>query len=155
MARTTPEERAVLKETIVGVYNAVFEDHLEPDDIHLNQLHSPDNEADIYLPEIGINVELWRRWSDERRLEVLLHEFAHVEDYEDDHAPSFYDRLVELVGLARDRPEAIEEVFGVPIDFDAVERHVVRSVHEDTIEGAVDSVEDRRTALRSAFDRDG
>ncbi len=87
--RTTAEERAAIKRVIAGVYNVLFEDQLLPADIELNQLRGEDEEADIYLPEVGINFGYWRQWPVERRLEVLIHEFAHVEDYDDGHAPSY------------------------------------------------------------------
>ncbi|MEF8824736.1 MAG: isocitrate/isopropylmalate family dehydrogenase [Halapricum sp.] len=98
--RTTAEERAVIERMVAGVYNILFEDQIRSTDIELNQLRGEDEEADIYLPEVGINFRYWRRWSVERRLEVLIHELAHVENYDDDHEPAFYDRFVELTEIA-------------------------------------------------------
>lgn len=150
--RTTPEERAAITGTIAGVYNVLFEDRIQPADIELNQLRNEDEEADIYLPEVGINFRYWRRWSVERRLEVLLHEFAHVENYDDGHGPSFYDRLVELAEIAEDWQAELEVIFDEPIDFVLLKRYLVESVHEETIELDVESVADRKRALREAFE---
>ncbi|MFW5920035.1 MAG: hypothetical protein ACOCSF_07600, partial [Halanaeroarchaeum sp.] len=150
--RTTPEERAAITGTIAGVYNVLFEDRIQPADIELNQLRNEDEEADIYLPEVGINFRYWRRWSVERRLEVLLHEFAHVENYDDGHGPSFYDRLVELAEIAEDWQGELEVIFDDPIDFDLLKRYLVESVHEETIELDVESVANRKRALREAFE---
>lgn len=147
---TTADERSAIKRTIAGVYNVVFDDHLDPGSIELNQLLGVDEEADIYLPEVGLNFHDWRRWSPERRLEVLLHELAHIEEEtgEPDHGVEFYDRLVELTEIAAEwRPE-LEGLFGTPLDFDRVRRHVVESVHEGTIEPDVESVRERKRLLR-------
>jgi isocitrate dehydrogenase len=108
-------------------------------------------EAEIYLPSVGINFRYWRLWSVERRIEVLLHELAHVENYEDDHAPAFYERLVELVEIAEDRRPDLEASFGTSIDFDLVKRHVVESVHEYVIERDIDTVAERRRAVGRAL----
>lgn len=150
--RTTDAERAEIKRKIVGLYNVVFEDQLRATDIQLNQLRSEDEEADIYLPEVGINFRYWRQWSVERRLEVLLHEFAHVEDYDDDHEPSFYDRLVELTEIAESWQSELNVVFDEPIDFRSVKQHIIDSVHEETIEPGIESVDERKQALRQRFD---
>lgn len=149
---TTPEERAVIRGKIVGLYNAVFADQIRAEDVQLNQLRGDDEEADVYLPTVGINFRYWRDWAVERRLEVLLHEFAHVENYDDDHAPSFYDRLVELTEIAEDWQPELEALFDQPIDFAAVKRHVVESVHEETIDADADAVPDRKRALQRQFD---
>lgn len=149
--RTTAAERATIREMIVGLYNVLFEDQLRADDIQLNQLRAEDEEADVYLPEIGINFRYWRHWSVERRIEVLLHEFAHVENYDDNHEPSFYDRLVELTDIAADWQPELEAVFGQTIDFAVVKRHIVESVHEETIEPDIESVQQRKRILRQQF----
>lgn len=148
---TTAEERAAIKGMIAGVYNILFEDQLLPADIELNQLRGDDEEADIYLPEVGINFRYWRHWSVERRLEVLIHEFAHVENYDDGHEPSFYDRFVELTEIAEDWHAELEVIFDEPIDFDLLKRFIVESVHEETIQPEIESVAERKRALRRAF----
>lgn len=150
--RTTPEERTAIKRAIVSLHNTVFEDRLSERELELNQLRGDDEEAEIYLPAVGINFRYWRLWSVERRIEVLLHELAHVENYEDDHAPAFYDRLVELTEIAEDRRSDLEASFGTTIDFDLVKRHVVESVHEETIEPDVETVAARQRRLCDAFD---
>ncbi len=149
--RTTAQERAGIKRMIAGLYNILFEDWIGPTDIELNQLRKEDEEADIYLPEVGINFRYWRLWSAERRVEVLLHELAHIENYDDGHAPSFYDRLVELTFIAEDWQAELELLFDDTVDFDVVKRLLVESVHEDTIETDIESVEDRKHALREDF----
>jgi isocitrate dehydrogenase len=148
---TTPEERRTIKRLIASLHDAVFDDRLSADDIELTDLRDETAEAEIYLPEVGINVRYWRRWSVERRIEVLLHELAHVENYADDHAPTFYDRLVELTEIAADHRPELEVSFGEPIDFDRVKRHVVESVHEETIEPDMETVAERQRRLREAF----
>lgn len=149
--RTTAEERATIKGMIAGVYNILFEDQLLPEDIELNQLRGEDEEADIYLPEVGINFRYWRLWSVERRLEVLIHEFAHVENYDDGHEPSFYERFVELTEIAEDWQTELEAIFDEPIDFELLKRYIVESVHEETIEPEIESVAERKQALRRVF----
>jgi isocitrate dehydrogenase len=150
--RTTAEERAAIKEKIAGVYNVLFEEQILPADLELNQLRGEDEEADIYLPEVGINFRYWRRWSVERRLEVLIHEFAHVENYDDGHEPSFYDRFVELTEIAEDWQAELEVIFDESIDFNLLKRYIVESVHEETIELDIESVAERKRALRRAFE---
>lgn len=149
--RTTAEERAAIKGMIAGVYNILFEDQLQPAHLELNQLRGEDEEADIYLPEVGINFRYWRHWSVERRLEVLIHEFAHVENYDDGHEPTFYERFVELIEIAEDWQAELEVIFEGPIDFELLKRFIVESVHEETIEPEFESVAERKRALRRAF----
>lgn len=153
---TTADERAEIRRTIAGLYNILFEDRLSPRDIELNQLLGEDEEADVYLPAVGLNFYYWRRWSTERRLEVLLHELAHVEEEsgERDHGDEFYDRFAELTELAAAWKPELEELFGEPIDFGGVRRFIVESVHEETIEPDIESVRERRRTLRERFDID-
>lgn len=147
--RTTSGERQLIKHTIAGLYTLLFEDHLSPEEIELNQLLHADEEADVYLPEVGLNFEYWRQWSVERRMEVLLHELAHVDETagERDHGDEFYARLVELTEIAADRSHALEDLFAEPIDFTQVSRYLIESVHEETIESDFDSVSARQTKL--------
>lgn len=151
--RSTPTERASIQQAISTLYNAVFADELTPEEVELNQLMSEDEEADVSLPEVGINFYYWRRWSVERRLEVLLHELAHVEEEDDerDHGDEFYDRLVELTEIAAEWEQELEEVFDEPIDFDRLRQLVVDSAHEETIETDIDDVESRKQWLRQQF----
>lgn len=153
---TSAAERDRIRTIIAGVYNLVFEDKIAPSDIELNQLFGADEEADVYLPEVGINFYYWRRWSAERRLEVLLHELAHIEqaDGERDHGSKFYDRLVELIDVAAEWEPELEALFAASIDFDRLRHLVVQSVHEETIEPDLESVEERKRFLCSAFDID-
>lgn len=148
---TTPDERAAIKESIAALYNAVFADPLDPDEIELNQLLHEDEEADVYLPEVGLNFYYWRQWPVERRLEVMLHELAHVEEEpeERDHGDEFYERFLELTAIATDWQRELETAFGEDIDFDRVRWFIVDSVHEETIEEDSDSVEERKRWLRN------
>lgn len=154
--RSSPGERASIQEAIATLYSAVFEDALAPDEVELNQLLGEDEEADVSFPAVGLNFYYWRRWSVERRLEVLLHELAHVEedDGERDHGDEFYDRLVELTDIAAEWQPELEEAFGEPIEFDRVRRFVVDSVHEETIETDIDEVGARKRWIREQFSLD-
>lgn len=151
--RTTADERAEIRRIIAGLYNIVFEDHLSPDDIELNQLLGADEEADVYLPEVGLNFHYWRRWSPERRLEVLLHELAHVDEEtgDRDHGDEFYDRFAELTDIAAAWKPELEALFGESIDIDRVHRCIIESVHEETIEPDIETVRQRRRTLRERF----
>ncbi len=152
MVRTTPEERERIREVLAGVHNAVFADDLDPDDIELTQLLSDDNEMDVYFPRFGVNVRLWRRWGPVKKAEVILHEMAHVEDPHDNHRPAFWERLVELVDIAEDHWEMVEDAIGADIDVEAVKRKIVDEVHEELVDLRMDSVADRRRWLRERFD---
>lgn len=154
--RSSPTERQAIKEAIAALYSIVFEDSLADDDVVLNQLLHEDEEADVYLPEVGLNFAYWRRWSVERQLEVLLHELAHVEeqDGEPDHGDEFYERLCELTDIAADWEEELEAAFGEEIDFDLVQWFIVESVHEETIEPNRESVEERKEWLCEQFGLD-
>ncbi|MXR39872.1 hypothetical protein GRX01_00650 [Halobaculum sp. WSA2] len=150
---TTPEERASIKGSIAALYNVVFEDSISPDEIELNQLLHEDEEADVYLPEVGINFHYWRQWPVERRLEVLLHELAHVEEEPDerDHGDEFYERLLEITAIAADWQPELEATFDEDIDFDGVRRSIIESVHEETIEEDCDDIDERKRWLREQF----
>ncbi|MFB6284328.1 MAG: isocitrate/isopropylmalate family dehydrogenase [Halobacteria archaeon] len=145
------EERRDIKETIAAVHNTVFQDDLDVEGIHLNQLGGVDEEAEIFLPEVGINFRYWREWSVERKVEVILHELAHVENYYDDHQPSFYERFVELTDIAEDWSDELEEKMGEDIKFGMVKRLIVESVHEDTVEPDIESPSERRRLLKEEF----
>lgn len=147
---TTPDERASIRETIAGVYNIVFEDQLSPGDIELNQLLHEDEEADVYLPEVGLNFYYWRHWSAERRLEVLLHELAHVDEAPDerDHGDEFYERLVELTEIAAEWNAELDDLFGEPIEFDRAARRA--ATHLGISSGATLTTQ-RRLAVSKQF----
>ncbi|MFB6300773.1 MAG: hypothetical protein ABEH65_10975 [Halobacteriales archaeon] len=154
MERTPIEGRTELHDIVVGLYNIVFADELEPEDIDLYYIESEYVEAEIQLPYIGVNRKQWEEeWSAERKLEVLLHEFAHIEEAEDelDHEPTFYDRLVELSQIAESHRSAVEDLFGTSIDFESVHRHIIDSVNEYTVESDLDDVETRQEVLREEF----
>ncbi|MFB6300774.1 MAG: isocitrate/isopropylmalate family dehydrogenase [Halobacteriales archaeon] len=154
--QTTASERSRIKRVIAGLYRIVFDDRIAVTDIELNQLLDEDEEADIYLPEVGINLYYWRRWPAERRLEVLLHEFAHVKEGPDerDHGVEFYERFVDLVATIATNHDAIEALFGNPIDIGRLHRFIVESVHEETIEPDLESVGARKRWLRDRFGLD-
>lgn len=150
MERIPIEEPNDLHDIVIGVYNVLFADDLEADDINLYYIESEHVEAEIELPHIGINRDDWEEWSVERKLEVLLHEFGHVEEAEGepDHGHEFYDRLAELTQIAHDHQEELKALFDTDIDFEEIHDHIVESVNEYTIEVETDSIEGRRQVLR-------
>lgn len=148
-------ERSVKKlrieKRIVGLYNILYEDEFTRDDIELYELTEDDYEGEIYLPDIGINFELWDQWSTEKRIEVLVHEFAHAENYDDDHHPDFWDRVVDLTETVIDRREETVDVFDDDVDPDALKHTVVESIHEHVIEQDIDTVPARKRAVSQAL----
>lgn len=149
MERIPLERRTELHDIVTGVYNLLFTDELAPDDVDLYYIESEHVEAEIEFPYIGINRTDWEtEWSAERKIEVLLHEFAHLEEgpSEPDHGEEFYDRLSELATIAEDHRGEMEELFDTGIEFDAIHRHIVDSVNEYTVD--VGTVEGRQQVLR-------
>lgn len=144
MTEEVPGEHRAIEERIVGLYNHLYEDDLTRADIEFYELKDEQYEGEIYLPDIGLNVNLWRDWSTEKRIEVLIHEFAHTENYEDDHHPNFWDRVVELTDIAIAHSEEIEAVFDAEVDAAVLKETIVESVHEYVIEPDIDSVETRK-----------
>jgi isocitrate dehydrogenase len=154
MERIPSAEATELYDTVAGVYAIVFDADVAAGDIELYDIDSAYVEAEIDMPYIGINHDDWTtEWSPERRLEVLLHEFAHVEESADepDHGPAFYDRLVDLTTTAEQNIDAIEALFDAVIDLEELEFHIIESVNEYTIETDIESPRRRRQALREAF----
>lgn len=154
MDRIPVDEADGLYELVAGMYSLLFDGDLEPAHIELYDIDSEYVEAEIDLPYIGINREEWEtEWSPERRLEVLLHEFAHIEemDEEPDHGPEFYDRLAELATRAESEQRRVEALLDAELDFTEVYAHIVESVNEYTIETDIESVSTRRRALRTSF----
>lgn len=151
MAEETPDEHRAIETRIVGLYNVLYEDGLTRDDIDFYELEEEYYEGEIYLPYIGLNVDLWRDWSTEKRVEVLIHEFAHTTNYDDDHHPDFWDRVVELTEIAIEHRDEIEDVFDAEMDPDELKRTVVESIHEYVIEQDIDSVETRKEAVGAAL----
>lgn len=143
-------DRREMETRIVGLYDLLYEDELSRDEINLYELTEPDYEGEIYLPDIGLNFELWAEWSTEKRIEVLIHEFAHTTNYDDDHHPSFWDRVVDLTQTVIQERGAVEALFD---DFDPerLKRTVVDSVHEGVIEADVDTVTERKRAVAGAL----
>lgn len=150
MAEEKPEHEE-FEELIVGLYNILYEDDLTTEDIEFYELEEEHYEGEIYLPYIGLNVDLWRDWSTEKRVEVLIHEFAHAENYDDDHHPDFWDRVVELTEIAIAHEAEIEELFGAEFEPDELKATVVESIHEYVIEPDIDTVETRKQEVSSAL----
>lgn len=154
MERIPIEERIELHDTIAGLYNLLFADDIVPDEIELYEIESEYVEAEIELPSIGINRADWEEeWTPERRIEVLLHEFAHIEEDPDepDHGPRFYDRLADLARIAETHQSEIETLFGTELDFERIHEHIIGSINEWTIEADIDTVEGRRQVVRKAL----
>lgn len=154
MERIPLEGPSDLHELITGFHNLLFVDDLAPDEIQLYFIDSEYVEAEIDLPDIGLNKEEWEEdWSDERKIEVLLHEFAHIEEHPDepDHGAEFYERLADLTLTAESNQAELEDLFGTSLDFGQVRDHIVASVNEYTVEAETDSVEKRQRVLREEF----
>jgi len=151
MADGTPGAHGEIEALIVGLHNLLYEEDLTTDDIEFYELEEDYYEGEVYLPYIGLNVDLWQEWSTEKRIEVLVHEFAHTENYEDDHHPDFWDRVVELTESAIDHGAEIESLFGDEFDPDELRRTVVGSVNEYAIEPEIDTVEGRREKVSEAL----
>lgn len=151
MAESTPDEHREIITRIVGLYNVLYEDGLTRTEIEFYEIEDDRFEGEIYLPEIGLNVDLWSGWSTEKRVEVLLHEFAHAENYDDDHHPDFWDRVVSLTERTLARRSAVGDVFDASIDPTSLKRAVVDSIHESDIEAEIDSVARRRREVGASL----
>lgn len=151
MEGETTNEHREIETRIVGLYNILYEDDLTRDEIEFYELEEEYYEGEIHLPSIGLNVDLWQEWSTEKRVEVLIHEFAHTENYDDDHQPSFWERVVELTDIAIAHAADIEAVFDTDLDPDGLKRAIVESVHEHVIEPDIDSVETRKQEVSAAL----
>lgn len=151
MVEESSEEHRLIERRIVRLYNILYEDHLTPDDIEFYELKEERYEGEVDLPYIGLNVNQWRDWSTEKRVEVLIHEFAHTENYADDHHPNFWKRVVELTETAISQKPAIEGVFQAKLDTRALKETVVDSIHEYVIESDIDSVEQRKREVSEAL----
>lgn len=122
----------VLEKKVRKLYKVIYPEY--DDDIYLYEVTRSDVEAEILLPQVGINFELWQEWPAEKRLEVLLHEFAHTENYEDDHSPEFWERVVRLVAEVSDNKKKIESILGEDINLSKLKKIIIRSVHVDVVE---------------------
>lgn len=151
MVEESSEEHRSIERRIVGLYNILYEDNLTTDDIEFYELEEERYEGEVDLPYIGLNVSQWRDWSTEKRVEVLIHEFAHTENYADDHHPNFWNRVVELTEIAISQKSAIEEVFHAKLDARALKATIVHSIHEYVIESDIDSVEQRKREVSEAL----
>ncbi len=145
------QEPDEIESSVVSLYSLLYDDDLTKDELELYEVKDESCEAEVYLPDFGLNFEAWRQWSTEKRVEVLIHEFAHVENYEDDHYPSFWDRVVELTEVVTENQEAVEAVFDADLDTDTFRRTVVESIHEEVIETDTDTVEDRKVEVCEAL----
>lgn len=151
MAESTPDEHREITTRIVGLYNILYEDCLTRADIEFYEIEDEQYEGEIYLPEIGLNVELWKEWSTEKRIEVLLHEFAHTENYDDDHHPNFWSRVVSLTEITISHRSEVTDVFDTNFEPKALKRTIVKSIHQCDIEQDIDSVERRKREVSTAL----
>lgn len=152
MGTEQASEYAEIEARIVGSYNLLYENDLSVEDIEFYALEDERYEGEIYLPHIGLNVDLWDEWSTEKRVEVLIHEFAHTEKYEDDHHPDFWSRVVELTEIAIDHESEFEALFDDELDPETLKQTVVESIHEYVIETEMDTVDARKHAVSDALD---
>lgn len=158
MERTSVDEGTELHDTVTRAYELIYGDDTHVDTLEVYAIESEYVEAEVRLPHIGFNREQWENeWSVERKIEVILHEFAHIEETDDepDHGPAFYERLAELADIAESKGAAWEDLFGSPIDFQSVHEHIVDSVNEYTVETDIEAVEDRQDHLRDTFSLSG
>ncbi len=139
------------REILAGLHNQLLKNKIRADDLDIGFLENRDTEAEIHLPEFDVNLFLWSRWSVEKRLEVLLHELAHVMNYSDNHQPSFWKRVADLVKRVASCKTAVEEIMGARFTIADLQRCVVNSVHEEEIDPRMDSVQKRRRYLRKRF----
>lgn len=151
MGEETPAEHRLIETRIVGLYNVLYQDDLTREEIEFYELEEEYYEGEVYLPYIGLNVDLWQEWSTEKRVEVLIHEFAHTENYDDDHHPDFWERVVELTEIAIAHTGDVEDVFDTDLDPNELKRTVVESIHEYVIEEDIDSVETRKQEVSAAL----
>lgn len=151
MADESGEEFSNIENIIVGLYNILYEDSMTTSDIEFYELEDEEYEGEIYLPYIGLNVELWREWETEKQVEVLIHEFAHTENYDDDHHPDFWDRVVELTEIASSHEPKIETLFDDSFSPKELKETVVDSIHEYVIDTEVDTVGARKKEVRAAL----
>lgn len=147
MGEDQPGESAEFENLIIDLYNILYEEDLETSDIEFYELEEDYYEGEIYLPYVGLNVDLWQDWSTEKRIEVLLHEFAHTENYDDDHHPDFWERVVELTEIAIDYQNEIEAVFDSEFDPEELKQTVIDSIHTHVIETDIDTVPERKKAV--------
>lgn len=146
------EARSYFRELVAGLHNILIEEEpVQPDDLNVYFLNSRWVEAEVLLPDFGINLDQWNEWSVPRRIEVLLHELAHVQNYDDDHRPDFWSRVANLVLIVEQKQEEIETLLGHPLDMDALKKQVVKSVHEDEVDERMDTVEEQKKRLRKQF----
>lgn len=154
MERVPIDGPTELHGVVCGLYELLFPGDPRAIALELYDVRSDYVEAEIEFPSLGINRRKWEAWSPERRLEVILHEFAHVGEGTDelDHDPRFYERLTALAARAEAHGDEIEALFGASLDFEEVREFIVDSVNEHTVEPAIEGVEDRRDVLREEFD---
>ena len=136
-----------IESAILDLFNILYDENLTSNDIELYELKRETDEGEIYLPHIGINYELWQEWSNEKRIEVLIHEFAHDEKYSDDHQPSFWNRVVRLTQKTVQHRHETEDKIG-EFNPEKLKQTVVESVHRGVIETDTDTVEKRRKKVR-------
>lgn len=151
MGETMPDDHKRIETRIVGLYNILYDETLQRSDIEFYEIETDDFEGEVYLPEIGLNVDLWQEWTTEKRIEVLIHEFAHTENYDDDHHPDFWDRVVTLTESTITHRAAVEDVFAGTVDPETLKTTIVESIHEHVIEPDIDSVETRKHEVSEAL----
>ncbi len=146
------ETRRYFKTLLAGLHNLLLKRKpIEPDTLEIEFLKGTETEAEIYLPDFGINLSLWSRWSTEKRLEVLLHELAHVQNYDDNHRPAFWERVADLVEKVDANQIRVECLIGNRLNVGQLQDAVVKSVHADEVDKRMESVPQRKRQLRERF----
>lgn len=133
------KELQQISEEFAGVYNVLSDDKIRPDHLEVGAVDNSEDEASVWLPSLDINIQDWRTWSPEKKLEVYIHEYAHTVNYSDDHQISFWERVAQNTLEAANDIEELEEIFGEEFDKEQFKSQVVESVHEGVIEPGMDS----------------
>lgn len=100
---------------------------------------TPNDEGEIDGRKLGFNKKYWTEWEDEKQLEVILHEFAHIDEgpHHSDHDFAFYTRLQALTNTAFENQSEIEDLLDMSLDFDKVCQYLIDSVNEYTMEDSM------------------
>lgn len=148
------DELQQVAEEFATVYSYLSDEEKSPEELEVGRVDSLEDEASVLLPELDINLQDWREWSPVRKLEVYIHEYAHTENYGDDHQLTFWDRVGEHTLEVAEGIDALNDVFEGEYNGAQLIDRVIESVHEGVVEPERNPEEIKRYLKEEYFIRE-
>lgn len=152
MSKTKKEAVDEVCDIFVEMYNELYYERYDApigrDKVDFHHLKSFDGRCGHHDYKIyfGIHIPRWMQiWSVEKKLTLLLHELAHIE--ETSHKPCFYDQYIEL--FQKGDEDFFESTFDEEIDMKKVKKKISKNPSPFQVDHRIDNVAKRRKYIHN------